>query len=221
MFKTPPKTRLSHYLRTGQKVDGFQPDSYKSTDLCDLCGGMVYDLDLKGIRSERNARYQILLKRHKAEKLTGKTHKIWQVSGGPKTRKSHVNANAQKVGIDEKFRVGNEKLFLPNDPKASLSETANCRCFVKYVPEIAQSNLVKHYSLKPGVTLPAAIEQQVSLIADRYFQATGEDIIITSGRRSFLRQAEVMYDNRISRGRFGNFKAKRMIAILEDIFKQG
>ncbi len=26
----PARTRMSHYLRTGQKIDGFQPDSYKS-----------------------------------------------------------------------------------------------------------------------------------------------------------------------------------------------
>lgn len=27
----PARTRMSHYLRTGQKIDGFQPDSYKSS----------------------------------------------------------------------------------------------------------------------------------------------------------------------------------------------
>lgn len=44
---TPARTQMSHYLRTGQRTDGFQPDSYSSYDLCDLCGGMVYDLDIK------------------------------------------------------------------------------------------------------------------------------------------------------------------------------
>ncbi len=87
--------------------------------------------------------------------------------------------------------------------------------------EVAQNNFVKHYLLGEGVILSAAIKLKIGQIADRYFKATGEDIVITSGRRTFLQQAEEMYDNRLRRGRFGNFKAKRMIAILEDIFKQG
>jgi len=111
----------------------FRPDSYKSYDLCDLCGGTVYDLDIKSIRSERNTRYRALFEAYRAAKRAGKTHKIWQIAGGITTRQSHRDANAQKVGIDEAFRVGGEDLFLPNDPEASLSETANCRCSVKYV----------------------------------------------------------------------------------------
>ncbi len=131
--RTPARTRMSHYLRTGEKVGGFRPDSYKSHDPCDLCGGAIYDLNIKSIRSERNARYRALFEGYQAAKRSGKTHKIWQIAGGITTRQSHKDANGQKVGIDENFRVGGDALFLPGDPEASLSETANCRCSVEYV----------------------------------------------------------------------------------------
>ena len=135
MYKKPQASPLSHYLRTGQKADGFHPDSYADHDLCDLCGGTVYDLDIKGVRNERNSRYQALFIRYNSAKRAGKTHKVWQMKGGFETRLSHKRANGQKVGIDEKFRVGGEELFLPNDPTASLNETANCRCIVRYIKE--------------------------------------------------------------------------------------
>jgi len=251
MHEKPQITALSHYLRTGQKTAGFRPDSYADHDLCDLCGGTVYGLDIKGVRDERNSRYQALRREYDAAKHSGKTHKIWQIQGGFSPRTSHKRANGQKVEIEEKFRVGGEELFLPNDPNASLSETANCRCTVKYIgrnrPDILdaadkrisrakppspaqiieerrqlhESNLKKHYSLKSGVILPATIEQQVSLIADIYYLATSKDIVVTSGRRSYLDQATEMYDNHIRRGFFGRYKAREIIDILEDIFKRG
>ncbi len=129
----PARTQMNHYLRTGQKTDGFQPDSYNSYDLCELCGGPVYDLDIKGIRDERNVRYQALFQNYETAKCDGKTHKVWQIMGGSTTRQNHRNASGRKVEIDENFRVGGEELFLSNDPEASLSETANCRCSVQYV----------------------------------------------------------------------------------------
>jgi len=61
MHEKPQISPLSHYLRTGQKQDGFRPDSYADHDLCDLCGGTVYGLDIKGACDERNARYRTLL----------------------------------------------------------------------------------------------------------------------------------------------------------------
>jgi len=57
------------------------------------------------------------------------------MKGGLKTRQSHKNADGQKIRIDEKFKVGGEELFLPSDPAAALSETANCRCSVRYIRE--------------------------------------------------------------------------------------
>ncbi|MGD8327284.1 MAG: lysozyme [Sphingomonadales bacterium] len=63
------------------------------------------------------------------------THKEWKTVGGPRVRASHMNANGQKVLIDENFRVGGEELFLPSDPNASFVETANCRCEVRFTRE--------------------------------------------------------------------------------------
>jgi len=77
----PARTRMSHYLWTGQKIDGFRPDSYSSYDLCDLCGGTVYDLDIKGMRITRNACYRTLFQNYETAKRAGKTHKIWQIRG--------------------------------------------------------------------------------------------------------------------------------------------
>lgn len=142
MYEKPQTTSLSHYLRTGQKQNGFRPDSYADHDLCDLCGGTVYNLDIKGIRNERNSRYQTLFQNYELAKEAGKTHKMWQTVGGSRIRPSHLKSNNQKVSIDDNFIVGGEELFLPNDPTASLNETANCRCSVKYIREANETYVI-------------------------------------------------------------------------------
>jgi len=53
--------------------------------------------------------------------------------------------------------------------------------------------MAEHYSLKSGVTLDAEIEKKVKKIADKYFNLTKKDIVITSGTRSSSSQASAMY----------------------------
>jgi len=53
--------------------------------------------------------------------------------------------------------------------------------------------MAEHYSLKSGVTLDTEIEKKVKKIADKYFNLTKKDIVITSGTRSSSSQASAMY----------------------------
>ncbi len=52
-----------------------------------------------------------------------------------KTRPDHDAIDGTIVPIDDDFSVGGERLFLPSDPSASLTQTANCRCTVEFVSQ--------------------------------------------------------------------------------------
>ena len=54
--------------------------------------------------------------------------KRWLSTIDALTRRAHVIANGQRVGIDEKFTVGGEEMEHPLDPKASGKNIINCRC---------------------------------------------------------------------------------------------
>lgn len=49
----------------------------------------------------------------------------------------YAELDGQVVGLEEKFRVGNEWLAYPGDPDADPSETCNCRCFPGDTPVMA------------------------------------------------------------------------------------
>lgn len=51
----------------------------------------------------------------------------------PKDQYDHVDAHGQIVGIDEPFSVSDEDLDYPGDPKGSIGNTANCRCWIVMV----------------------------------------------------------------------------------------
>lgn len=58
----------------------------------------------------------------------------WVASNGERTRPTHREANGQRVGMDEPFRVGDALLRFPGDQQAAApKETINCRCAVAYV----------------------------------------------------------------------------------------
>ena len=58
----------------------------------------------------------------------------WVASSGERTRKTHRDADGQRVGMDEPFTVGGVRLRYPGDQQAgSPRETINCRCAVAYV----------------------------------------------------------------------------------------
>lgn len=54
--------------------------------------------------------------------------KVWQATGGPRTRETHLAASGQCVALDDTFLVGGEQLSIPGDPAGSPAETVNCRC---------------------------------------------------------------------------------------------
>jgi hypothetical protein len=101
-----------------------------------LSYGSMY-LSQKNMQQIVQARYNELYDRYLRSKKAGLTHKVWVHRGGPTSRQTHRSANGKVIHIDDAFAVGGEKLFLPSDPSASLTNTANCRCWVKYISRTA------------------------------------------------------------------------------------
>jgi len=54
----------------------------------------------------------------------------WLSGRDGRTRKSHRKANGQRVGPDEPFDVGGEKLMYPGDRSGKPENVINCRCSV-------------------------------------------------------------------------------------------
>lgn len=61
--------------------------------------------------------------------------KVWAASSGERTRDDHRRADNQKVGLNESFIVGGERLRYCGDPNGSAEQTINCRCITLYEPE--------------------------------------------------------------------------------------
>jgi hypothetical protein len=53
--------------------------------------------------------------------------------------------------------------------------------------------MAEHYKLELGVILSIDVKHKVKKIADKYYLSTGKDIVITSGTRTSLSQAEALY----------------------------
>ncbi len=58
--------------------------------------------------------------------------KVWAASSGERTRPDHRRADNQRVGLNESFTVGGEKLRYCGDPHGSAEQTINCRCITLY-----------------------------------------------------------------------------------------
>lgn len=52
--------------------------------------------------------------------------KEWVATGDKRTRQTHLEADGQKVPIDEPFTVGGSKLMEPGDPSGNAAEVWNC-----------------------------------------------------------------------------------------------
>lgn len=63
--------------------------------------------------------------------------KDWFAALDERTRPAHVEADGQKVEIDEEFFVDGEYLEYPGDPKGSAGNIIYCRCVVLYYSEEA------------------------------------------------------------------------------------
>jgi len=66
----------------------------------------------------------------KASGVVGK--KKWLAAVDHRTRSSHVMADGQTVGLDEKFSVGASRMDYPGDPTGGAAEVVNCRCTMLY-----------------------------------------------------------------------------------------
>lgn len=63
----------------------------------------------------------------------GCTEKKWVTMKDYKVRHTHVKVDDTKIGINEKFIVGDDLMMFPRDTTASYKEIANCRCVLKYL----------------------------------------------------------------------------------------
>lgn len=84
-------------------------------------------------RNETNKAVETLNYDDAVEK--GFRYKIWITIVDGKERKSHRNADRQKVKINEPFDIGGYKMLHPMDDSldAPLSEILGCRCTVEYL----------------------------------------------------------------------------------------
>tara|TARA_R100000479_G_C6386990_1_gene203396 strand:- start:979 stop:1752 length:774 start_codon:yes stop_codon:yes gene_type:complete len=60
------------------------------------------------------------------------TQKEWVAVQDARTRVTHAIASGQRVGLQEQFVVGGERLKYPGDPAGSPENTINCRCVSIY-----------------------------------------------------------------------------------------
>lgn len=58
--------------------------------------------------------------------------KVWLAAVDHRTRSTHVSADGQTVGLDEKFSVGAARMDYPGDPSGGAAEVVNCRCTMLY-----------------------------------------------------------------------------------------
>ncbi|EYF07964.1 Very large tegument protein [Chondromyces apiculatus DSM 436] len=59
---------------------------------------------------------------------------------------------------------------------------------------LPEEALSMRFTLLPGVTLPPGVKEKVTRIADGYFRRTGKPLVVTSGVRDAVSQADAMYD---------------------------
>jgi len=58
--------------------------------------------------------------------------KEWLGAADERERPTHVDANGQRVEMDEPFLVGDDELQYPGDPAGSAKEIIRCRCAALY-----------------------------------------------------------------------------------------
>jgi len=61
-----------------------------------------------------------------------KLNKVWLATDDSRTRPAHAEADGQKVGMNEPFDVGGEKLMFAGDPDGSPQNVCQCRCTQYY-----------------------------------------------------------------------------------------
>ena len=109
---------------------------------------------------------------------------------GPQTEAA-VKSFQAKNNIQQTGRVGEmtyRTLF--SDSPRSPNSTGGTSGNVSYSPATNGRN----YQVNPGILMTDALRPQLQTLADRYHQATGNDLFVTSGYRPPERQANAMFD---------------------------
>ncbi|GGL55091.1 phage head morphogenesis protein [Halocalculus aciditolerans] len=110
-------------------------------DIADVLEDEVFE-DMRGWESERIARTNVVSGSNKgateAYRDSGAVGKEWVATSGPRTRKTHREADGQVVPIDGTFVVGGAQADHPGDASLPLDELINCRCTVAPVRDPAR-----------------------------------------------------------------------------------
>lgn len=105
--------------------------------------------------------------------------KEWLDTSDSRTRKTHVAAGGQEVGLDEPFEVGGAFLQFPGDPAGPPQETINCRCTTLYnevgPPETAVEPIDLSNLRSPVAALVNSPDDFVAAATPQVDSTTGEE----------------------------------------------
>lgn len=114
----------------GLTVLGAQPVSDTMTIITSLLEDGDRERALRIVRTEMGRAYSSATQQRFAQasqRLPG-LRKEWRKSGKLHARPTHVAANGQVRGIDERFMIGGVPMLHPHDPTAPAAEVINCGC---------------------------------------------------------------------------------------------
>lgn|GEM_PF-2592878 len=150
-----------------QKSANLKTISYRNLPGGLICGCEPTQLSFKNTQRQRVARFRELLDQLNEAKRQGMTHKTWITSSDPRTRESHRRLHRLRIGIDEEFRIGVNRLQTPSDPSGSFAETANCRCSLVF-DRVA--NEVPHMGQVRPVEPTPSNDQTFDFVAARFIR---------------------------------------------------
>lgn len=112
--------------------------------------------------------------------------RVWFSRRDEKVRLTHqpgVGADGQVRGLDEPFVVGGVLLMRPGDPTAPLSETANCRCFLRYRSTVSGRWTARPQgkSLREWTSMAGRVAANAEARADRLIRDGDNDGLIYDG----------------------------------------
>ena len=132
---------------------------------------------------------------HYAESIGITLQKEWLATLDDRTRDEHRALDGQRVGVDEPFEVGGEKIMFPGDPDAEGYLTYNC--FVADTKIASDSEVVRSYVHEYSGDL---ISVETSLGVN--FTCTPNHPILT--RRGWIKAGFINYSDSLAIADIGN-----------------
>lgn len=117
---------------------------------------------------------------------------------GPQTEAA-VKKFQQKNGIEQTGRIGEltyRTLFSSDAKRANPPGGGGNSNGTNF--SVATNGT--HYRVNPGILMTDSLRPKVEELANSYFKATGNNLVVTSGYRPPARQASAMYDLIVNRG---------------------